>query len=107
MKKNVIFIICVLVMAVLLSVGTFATEDPPVASDTKDGILASLYLSPVIDSEVTATVEVTAGEDAVNVSNISVELIIPDDFTLSHGDAVIPLTIGVGESRYAHPLLSL
>lgn len=106
MKKNVIFIICVLVMAVLLSVGSFATEDPPVASDTKDGILASLYLSPVIDSEVTATVEVTAGEDAVNVSNISVELIIPDDFTLSHGDAVIPLTIGIGESGYAEYTLT-
>jgi len=106
MKKNVVFIICVLVMAVLLSVGSFATEDPPVASDTKDGILASLYLSPVIDSEVIATVEVTAGEDAVNVSNISVELIIPDDFTLSPGDAVIPLTIGVGESRYAEYTLT-
>ncbi|MBO5702592.1 MAG: hypothetical protein J6S71_09145 [Clostridia bacterium] len=100
MKKNIISIVCALALSLALSLCVFATEDSaPAASVTKDGITAELYLLPVNETEISASVSVALAEDAANISNISVELTIADELVLTSGEALTKLNVAPGESQ--------
>ena len=106
MKKNIIFIACALVLSLALLLCAFATEESaPVARDTKDGITAELYLLPGSGSEVSVSVSVALAENTVNISDISVELTIPDAFLLDSGEPLTKLNVSSGDSETLYYML--
>lgn len=87
-------------LSIALSLCAFATEDSaPTDSDTKDGITAELYILPGSGSEVSVSVSVALAEEAVNISNLSLELTIPDLFDISSGEALTKPDLAAGESK--------
>lgn len=100
MKKNLAFIACAFVLALTLSLCAFATEESaPAAKDTKDGVTAELYILPVNESEISVSVSVALAGEAMNVSNISVELTVADVFEMHSGETVTDLNVAPGESQ--------
>jgi hypothetical protein len=98
--KKIYLIIFVLLISLSLSLCVFATkESGPVAKDEKDGISAELYLIPVNENEISASVLVALAEHAANISNVSVELTIADAFILESGEALAKLSLAPGESK--------
>ena len=98
--KKIYLIIFVLLISLSLSLCAFATkESGPVANEEKDGINAQLYLLPVNENEISASVSVALAQDAANISNVSVELTIADAFILESGEALAKLSLAPGESK--------
>ena len=100
MKKNIIFTACTLLLSLALSLCAFATkESAPVAKNEKDGITAELYLLPGSGSEVSVSVSVALAENAANISDVSVELTIPDTFLLDSGEPLTKLNVSASGSE--------